>query len=295
MTPQNGAVKYDISLFGLKKMGGRKRKFSHGISIVGSFGHVTVYVFSHFIPLVINLTKDIDERKNKVFLFEFGLKSEAYYYLVSLHGYTAAYLCTAAFVNGDTLLLMFLEHACGIFEIIGHKLNVAIRENPDSSDNISFQKKLQREIKLCVAMHRKVLLYVNDVQDVFSTAYLLVFGLSIIDLSVTGVQYVMSVKSSGDGIRFGCYIICQVFHIFFLTLPTQHLLDNSLSLSTSIYNSDWFDLSNNTKKLLLIIMRRESKPTTFIVGRIFILSLQFFTRVLQTSMSYFTVLMSVRG
>ncbi|XP_043472073.1 odorant receptor Or2-like [Leptopilina heterotoma] len=105
----------------------------------------------------------------------------------------------------------------------------------------------------------------------------------------------MSSKSSGDGIRFGCYAICQVFHIFFLTLPTQHLLDNSLSISSCIYNADWYCLSTETRKLLLIILERVSRPTTFIVGRIFILSLQFFTRVLQTSMSYFTVLMSVRG
>lgn len=84
--------------------------------LVGSFGHVTVYVFSHFIPLIIKIMKR--ESENYVFLFEFGVESKKYYYLISLHGYLAAYLCTAAFVNGDTLLLMFLEHACGIFEII---------------------------------------------------------------------------------------------------------------------------------------------------------------------------------
>ncbi|XP_051161416.1 odorant receptor 49b-like [Leptopilina boulardi] len=104
----------------------------------------------------------------------------------------------------------------------------------------------------------------------------------------------MTVKTSGEGIRFGGYAISQVLHIFFLTLPTQHLLDNSLSLTTSIYNTDWYHLSTESKKLLLIVMRKGSEPTTFIVGKIFIISLEFFKKVLQTSMSYFTVLNSVR-
>ncbi|XP_051156937.1 odorant receptor 22c-like isoform X10 [Leptopilina boulardi] len=137
--------------------------------------------------------------------------------------------------------------------------------------------------------------YVNDVQSVFSTAYLFVFGLSIIDLSITGVQSVMSKNNPEEAIRFGFYTMCQVFHIFLLTLPPQQLLDSSLSLPIYIYNTDWYYLSTETKKMLLLIMKRGSQPTTFIVGKIFIPSLQFFTKVLQTSLSYFTVLISVRG
>ncbi|XP_043483947.1 uncharacterized protein LOC122512272 [Leptopilina heterotoma] len=133
-----------------------------------------------------------------------------------------------------------------------------------------------------------------NLSDCFSTAYLLVFALSVVDLSITGVQYVLSAKNPEAGLRFGVYAACQVFHIFLLTLPTQHLLDNSINFSSCIYQSNWYSLSSETKKLLLIIMERGVRPTTFVVGRIFILSFQFFTRILQTSMSYFTVLMSVR-
>ncbi|XP_051156926.1 uncharacterized protein LOC127278969 isoform X2 [Leptopilina boulardi] len=252
---------------------GRKCNFYSKIFSYGLFGNVSYYIISHFSTLVNNIVKNSNEPRP----------------------YIAAFVCTAVIVNGDTVLLMFLEHACGIFEIIGNKLTFIINENPESGYNINFRKKLQQEIKLCVTMHRKVLLYVNDVQSAYSTAYLFVFGLSIIDLSITGVLGVLSMNNPEEALRFACYTMCQVFHIFLLTLPTQHLLDNSLTLSSCIYNTQWYYLSTETKKLLLIIMRRGTRPTTFIVGKIFILSFQFFTKVLQTSMSYFTVLMSVRG
>ncbi|XP_051162382.1 uncharacterized protein LOC127282253 isoform X2 [Leptopilina boulardi] len=272
---------------------GKKCRFFTMIFTFGLFGNVSNYIFSHFSNVLSNIFKNINESTSLLFLTDFGIDSKKYFYLILFHNYLSAYVCTAIIVNGDIVLLMFIEHACGIFEIIGNKLTTAITENPDY-DNISFRKKLHQEIKLCVLMHRRVLLYVNDVQSAFSTAYLFVFGLSIIDLSITGVQGVLSINNPEEAIRFGCYAMSQVFHIFLLTLPTQHLLDNSLLLPKSIYNADWFYLSTETKNLLLIIMRRGSQPTTFIIGKIFILSLQFFTKVLQTSMSYFTVLMSVR-
>ncbi|XP_051156929.1 uncharacterized protein LOC127278970 isoform X3 [Leptopilina boulardi] len=235
---------------------GRKCRFYSMIFAFGLFGNLSNFVFLHFSTLMRNTLKNNNEPSQLLFLTDFGIDSEKYFYLILLHNYLSASICTAVIVNGDIVLLMFLEHACGVFEIIG---------------------------------------YVNDVQSVFSTAYLFVFGLSIIDLSITGVQSVMSKNNPEEAIRFGFYTMCQVFHIFLLTLPPQQLLDSSLSLPIYIYNTDWYYLSTETKKMLLLIMKRGSQPTTFIVGKIFIPSLQFFTKVLQTSLSYFTVLISVRG
>ncbi|XP_051156931.1 odorant receptor 22c-like isoform X4 [Leptopilina boulardi] len=274
---------------------GRKCRFYSMIFAFGLFGNLSNFVFLHFSTLMRNTLKNNNEPSQLLFLTDFGIDSEKYFYLILLHNYLSASICTAVIVNGDIVLLMFLEHACGVFEIIGNKLTSAIKENSNSTNNVNFRKKLQQEIKLCVSMHRRVLLYVNDVQSVFSTAYLFVFGLSIIDLSITGVQSVMSKNNPEEAIRFGFYTMCQVFHIFLLTLPPQQLLDSSLSLPIYIYNTDWYYLSTETKKMLLLIMKRGSQPTTFIVGKIFIPSLQFFTKVLQTSLSYFTVLISVRG
>ncbi|XP_051157707.1 odorant receptor Or2-like isoform X9 [Leptopilina boulardi] len=273
---------------------GRKCKIFTSIYTFVYLGHGFFYYLSHGIPMLIIIMRHDDTPKPLMFFIECGINLQKYYVVVILYSYIVGYVCSYAIVNGGTILITFLEHACGIFDILGQKLTTAIKEYPASINKISSRKKLHQEIKLCVAMHRKVLLFINDIQNAFSTSFLLFFGLSAILLSVTGVQCVMSLKNSGDACRFGCYVIFQVFNIFCLTLPTQHLLDSSLSLSTSIYNADWYHLTSETKQLLIIIMRKGSEPTTFVVGKVFVLSLQFFTKVLQTSMSYFTVLMSVR-
>ncbi|XP_051155107.1 odorant receptor 22c-like isoform X1 [Leptopilina boulardi] len=275
---------------------GRKCRNYTIIYIVGVFGHLMLYHLVHGVPQLINFYKNIDKPMQLVFLLECGIDLQKYYLWITIYSYVVGYVCSFGIVNGGTILLMFLEHACGIFDIIGHLLTTAINENSVFSNKVNFRKQLHRKIKLCVEMHRSVILFINDVQTCFSTSYLFVFGLSVIMLSITGVQSVMCLPDNPkDAIRFGCFTIAQILHIYFLTLPTQHLLDNSLILSTCIYDTDWYHLSTETKKLLLLIMRKGSEPTTFVVGKIFILSLQFFTKILQTSMSYFTVLMSMRG
>lgn len=86
--------------------------------LVGFFGHANVYVLSHIIPLIIKFFKNSHEPSELLFPLEFGIDTEKYFYLIALHGYLSAYICTLTFVNGDTLLFIFLEHACGIFEIM---------------------------------------------------------------------------------------------------------------------------------------------------------------------------------
>ncbi|XP_051165018.1 odorant receptor 4-like isoform X2 [Leptopilina boulardi] len=274
---------------------GRKCRYLTIIYIIGMFGHLAVYHLSHGLPVLINHFKKNDKPRPYLFILKLG-DFQKHYVLVSFYSYLAGYVGSFGMVNGYTILLMFLEHACGVFEIIGHRLTVIIQENPESINKVGSRKKLQREINICVTMHRRVLLFINDIQNIFSIPYLFVFGFSVIMLSISGVQSVLSMnRDARDSVRFGVFTICQVMHIYILTIPTQHLLDNSLILSTCIYDTNWYHLSTEGKRLLLMVMRKGSEPTTFIVGKIFILSLQFFTKVLQTSMSYFTVLMSVRG
>ncbi|XP_051165024.1 uncharacterized protein LOC127283926 isoform X2 [Leptopilina boulardi] len=273
---------------------GKKSKFFNTVYMVGFFGHCTIYLFSNSLLVIIGFFQNSNEHRPILFPFYFGIDTEKYYHLILLYSHVCAYFGTILNANGAMIFSILIEHACGIFEIIGHKLTTSIMKSGDYSSKQSFKRNLQQEIILCVKMHKKVLLFVNDIEKLFSTAYLLIFGLCIIDLSVTGVQSVMYIHNVKEAARFGFYAVAQVFHIFLLTLPTQHLMDKSLCISDCIYNANWYHLSSENQKLLLIIMRKGAEPAKFVVGRIFTLSLQFFTKVLQTSMSYFTVLMAVR-
>ncbi|XP_051165154.1 uncharacterized protein LOC127283979 isoform X2 [Leptopilina boulardi] len=167
---------------------GRKCRAYNLLYTYGLFIQVVLYHSAHGIPLLINILKKNNKPKPLMLPVECGLDSEKYFGLITLHSYVFGYFSTTGIATGGTLLVMFLEHACGIFDIIGHKLIHAIKENINSTNKVVSKKKFRQEIKICVAMHKRIVLFITDIQNVFSTAYLFVYGIKIILLSVTAVQ-----------------------------------------------------------------------------------------------------------
>lgn len=74
---------------------------------------------SYSIPAVMRLLKPTNESETMVNMFEFGLVPKNHYYYNLMFGYLIASIGTHEIVVGDTLFLITLEHASGVFKIIG--------------------------------------------------------------------------------------------------------------------------------------------------------------------------------
>ncbi|KAF7388552.1 hypothetical protein HZH68_012494 [Vespula germanica] len=55
----------------------------------------------------------------------------------------------------------------------------------------------------------------------------------------------------------------------------------------------WYDVPMAIRKMLLFVVRRSFKPSYLTVGNIFVVYLESFSTVVQTSTSYFMVLLSM--
>ncbi|CAD6234698.1 GSCOCT00014117001.2-RA-CDS, partial [Cotesia congregata] len=64
------------------------------------------------------------------------------------------------------------------------------------------------------------------------------------------------------------------------------------SIKNSIYNSEWVNNSNKFKKMIMMIMMRTSKEYKFTAYGILVLNREQMAKVIQTTMSYFTLLRS---
>ncbi|XP_025161823.1 odorant receptor 4-like [Harpegnathos saltator] len=93
-------------------------------------------------------------------------------------------------------------------------------------------------------------------------------------------------------LRYTLYVGGQLFHLFILSFEGQKLMDHSLETRDKIYSSSWYEAPKKSQKLLIMVMIRSLQPTCLSAGKVYIFSLESFSAVLQTSMSYFTVLAS---
>ncbi|XP_032680916.1 odorant receptor 2a-like [Odontomachus brunneus] len=86
----------------------------------------------------------------------------------------------------------------------------------------------------------------------------------------------------------------QLLHIYYLSWTCQRLLDQSDRLHGAIYNCDWYRISMRSKRLLKFMLMRTSRPCQIKAGKMYVMSMENFSSILQVSVSYFTMLTSLQ-
>ncbi|XP_033212273.1 odorant receptor 22c-like [Belonocnema kinseyi] len=273
----------------------------HKFSVVYAtyvFFTTLLYLGLPVVPQLTNLILPLNESRPRKTLFptDYYINVENNFYYILIHGYISTVVCALIIVSVDTFFIVVIQHACGIYKILGFKLKTLLNNagNDSINNNDKLQDDIDVEIKFWVRNHRSIMKFVNDICDFFSTCFFLTLGFNMLIMSVTGVQTVMKLDQLFEAMRFGTFTICQMFHLCYLSMPCQQLIDLSVGISDSIYDGYWYKLSTGSQKLLLMIMRRSAIPCTFTAGTLYTYSIQNFAAVVQKSMSYFTVLSSIR-
>ncbi|XP_043468160.1 uncharacterized protein LOC122502271 isoform X2 [Leptopilina heterotoma] len=215
------------------------------------------------------------------------------YIAIAMHHWPVSFAIMTLILAVDGIFIVFICHACGQLEILGAKIKNIVKT--DYSVSISGEKIVQKEIKLCIERHKSVIMFVNEIRDCFSISHFLSLGLNVLMISFTGVRLVMYSNEPSETFATFTYNMGQIFRFFCLTLPSQRLIDQSNQLSQNIYESYWYNLSPASKNLLKIIMLRCRKPINFTAGKLYSFSMSNFGIMMKTSISYFTVLLSLRG
>ncbi|XP_025266891.1 odorant receptor 13a-like [Camponotus floridanus] len=150
----------------------------------------------------------------------------------------------------------------------------------------------RKKVAFIVRMHRESLKYTKLLEDTFNMPLAAQMLMVTAGISLTLLQLSRQDSDLLDLIRYMLYVIGQLIHLFILNFEGQKLIDHSVQTRDRIYNSAWYKASMKSQKLLMLVMMKCLRLSVLSAGRIYIFSLQNFTMVLQTSMSYFTVLAS---
>ncbi|XP_025160116.1 odorant receptor 4-like [Harpegnathos saltator] len=90
-------------------------------------------------------------------------------------------------------------------------------------------------------------------------------------------------------------LICGHFiYMFWCNYAGQELINHSAEVYYQAYNAQWYMSAVHSQKMLILILRRSAKPFLFSVSNIFVGSLEGFGTLVSMSLSYFTVIYSVR-
>ncbi|XP_025266868.1 uncharacterized protein LOC105255145 [Camponotus floridanus] len=230
------------------------RRFSLLYLIYCSMG-IFIFVSISLIPFVLDIVSPLNQSRPVLLPYPgyYFVDIREYFLQIFWHSLVAWQILTTGIIAHDCMYVTFVEHICSMFSVIG---------------------------------------YTKLLEDTFNMPFAAQMLIVTVGMSLTLLQLSRQDSNLLDLIRYMLYVIGQLIHLFILNFEGQKLIDHSVQTRDRIYNSAWYKASIKSQKLFMLVMMKCLRPSVISAGRIYIFSLESFSMVLQTSMSYFTVLAS---
>ncbi|XP_033180583.1 uncharacterized protein LOC117152538 [Bombus impatiens] len=220
---------------------------------------------------------------------------EEYFFYIYLQLAWGSVIVVMIIVTVDSLYILIIHHSSGLFAVCGHQVHKATSSSIIFSTEAMTETYTYEQIKNCVITHDKAIEFYNILNENSRSSYLLQVGLNMMGISMTAVQTVANLERPAEAIRTGIFLGAEQFHLFVISLPGQVLLDHCSDLANNIYGSTWYKIPVKIQKMLLMMQIRSKKLCTLTAGGLYEMNMENFAITFKTCMSYFTMLMSLRG
>ncbi|XP_076166224.1 uncharacterized protein LOC143146099 [Ptiloglossa arizonensis] len=207
------------------------------------------------------------------------------------------------YICSDNILCVMNLHVAGQFRILQNRLeNIEkLRFNDGEHDKNSSKssaystEKCYAIFKDCIRQHQALIGYCDELEIVFRTivlAQVLTFSLLI---CFVGYQVVLADLSSTRRITFINLLTSSMCQLFMFTYSCDCLTRESTNLAASVYSGIWLDLPMDEygkmlRKDMQLVVMRSRRPCCLTANGFFPVSLETYTNILSTAMSYFTLL-----
>ncbi|XP_029163290.1 odorant receptor 13a-like [Nylanderia fulva] len=216
-----------------------------------------------------------------------------YFLPIFCHSLVAWDILMIGIMAHDCMYVTYVEHVCSLFAVTGHRFErLFYNDRNQLTEVVDRNDMYYKRISFIVHTHRKSLKFAELLEDTFTIPFAIQILIVTMGMSITLLQISQENGPILEKIRYALYVIGQLIHLFLFSLEGQKLIDHSLQTREKIYNSSWYKASVRSQKLIMMVMIKCLRPSFLSAGKIYIFSLESFTTILQTSMSYFTVLAS---
>ncbi|XP_071651664.1 uncharacterized protein [Temnothorax longispinosus] len=317
----NTSEEYEI----MKSYAANGRRFSLVYSVY-CFAAIMVFMSMSLIPYTLDIVLPLNESRPVLPPYRgyYFVDIREYFFQIFWHAVVAWEIVIAGIIAHDCLFVTYVEHVCSMFAITGfhyehlfHDCEKKIEFMPSINSDATYSKR----VAFLVRKHREALEYAQLLEDTFTVPFAMQMLIVTIGMSITLLQITQDTSDILEATRYVFYIVGQLIHLFFLSFEGQRLIDHSHQIHDKMYSSSWYKASMKLQKIVVLVMMRSFHPSFLSAGKIYIFSLQSFTmvkrelfrvanrlsledflyimthdalalKILQTSMSYFTVLAS---
>ncbi|KAI4487090.1 hypothetical protein M0802_012044 [Mischocyttarus mexicanus] len=210
----------------------------------------------------------------------------------------ATIVCGLLLLATDTLIATAIVHTCGHFVTLQKNLN-----NLNKSCKMAYQlryqekrsEKIIRRIKYQliknIKYHHIILRFCDIMENNFNLMLLLQTISSSLIICLVGLQVSISGLTDGTkSMKYFSYLVMALFQLLLFCFPGDQLIYQSSMVSKTVYSIKWYQTSVPIKYEICMMILRSQKPCCITAGKIYVMHLENFNAILNTSLSYFMVL-----
>ncbi|KAH0945599.1 hypothetical protein HN011_008110 [Eciton burchellii] len=277
------------------------RRYTVVLTFLGTCG-LSVLIFISLLPLISDIELFANEsqscRVSLLIIRDYFIEKENYFVLIILHANVANFIAVIALLATGTMTIMYLLHACGMFRVASYRIQQAM-----TSTNLQISSTKQNEnliyigIIRAIDMHRKAIRFVTLLMSALNIYYFFLIMALVISASLNLFRIFENISFRFDiyeAIISSLFLIILFMYMFLANKLAQQIMDHNNHIFTTVYNVEWHIAPLRIQKLILFLLQKGTKSFNIVIGGLFIASLEGFAKLTSTSISYFTVIYSVK-
>ncbi|XP_076681801.1 odorant receptor Or2-like isoform X3 [Andrena cerasifolii] len=228
-------------------------------------------------------------------MIEYFVDQDRYFYWIVLHIDFTVVFGIAILIVTESIFIYFITHACALFEIIGDRVERVLESSILNVLRGKTYLSIHGQLVAIIQLHQRVLKFIENLNTSMLTHYCILIAIGVVSLSMN--LYILArelllMKVTPEMLT---VIIVTVAHFFYMgcgNYVSQILLDKGDELFTKTYYTRWHEAPLPVQKIFFYIRQRCMQPTGLVFGGLYTGSLEFLSKLVNTSMSYFMVLYS---
>ncbi|XP_036143076.1 uncharacterized protein LOC105834272 isoform X1 [Monomorium pharaonis] len=229
-----------------------------------------LYIFNILLPI-----HNKSRPCSLLFVTEYFVDQERYFYLITLHTYAAFGIGSAVMLATGTILIVCMQYACGMFQIASYR--IARTTNTLEKSNLKNENLTYKGLIYAVNMHCKAMKFCDLILSRFQVMFFLLILIGVICGSLNFFLIFQVISFKYDTSELLLPLIGVIVHFSYSSIGNyiaQEVIDHNNNIFVTVYNIQWYLAPLQVQRMLLFLLQRGTKEFTMNIAGLFVGSLE---------------------
>ncbi|XP_076685993.1 uncharacterized protein LOC143378001 [Andrena cerasifolii] len=256
-----------------------------------------VPIGSPFLLVLFNIETPVNQSRSVLLPFnvEYFVDQDRYFYWIALHFDATTVLGISILYVTESAFIHFTIHACGLLEVVRDRVERVWESCILNVFSAKTYSSIHDELVDIIKLHQRALNFIEYLNTSFLPQYCILLAIGVVSLSTNLyilARAILLMKVTSEMLTALTLVIVHFVYMGCGNYIGQIMLDNGDELFTKTYYAKWYEAPLSVQKMMLYIRQRSMQPTGLVFGGLYTASLEFFSKLVNTSMTYFTVIYS---